>query len=217
LQADGEHQYDSNELTLHALKIALSVHPRKLSQKADLGRMPCTVDLSSRNLYNQRSVNGPFARRSMSTAFVLNGKSATLDADPKMPLLWAIREVAGLPGTKFGCGMALCGACTVHLDGKAIRSCVTPLSSVAGRNVTTIEGLASAPAKAMQAAWIKIQVPQCGYCQSGQIMSATALLETNSAPSDADIDSAMSGNICRCATYSRIRAAIHAAADSIKA
>ena len=152
----------------------------------------------------------------MSTSFVLNGQPAALDADPNMPLLWAIREVAALTGTKFGCGMALCGACTVHLDGKAVRSCVTPLSSVAGRNVTTIEGLATASAKAVQAAWIKLQVPQCGYCQSGQIMSASALLERNPAPTDADIDSAMSGNICRCATYSRIRAAIHAAADTIK-
>jgi isoquinoline 1-oxidoreductase alpha subunit len=134
-----------------------------------------------------------------------------------MPLLWAVREVAGLPGTKFGCGMAQCGACTVHLEGKAIRSCVTPLSAVAGKNITTIEGLQSKPAKAVQAAWVKLQVPQCGYCQSGQIMSAAALLETNSTPSDADIDSAMSGNICRCGTYNRIRAAIHAAADSIKA
>jgi isoquinoline 1-oxidoreductase alpha subunit len=153
----------------------------------------------------------------MSTSFDLNGKPATLDADPNMPLLWAVREVAGLPGTKFGCGMALCGACTVHLDGKAIRSCITPLSAVAGRKVTTIEGLASAPAKAVQAAWVELQVPQCGYCQSGQIMSATALLESNPAPTDADIDGAMSGNICRCGTYSRIRAAIHTAAGSIKA
>jgi isoquinoline 1-oxidoreductase subunit alpha len=153
----------------------------------------------------------------MSTSFELNGKAATLDTDPNMPLLWAVREVAGLPGTKFGCGMALCGACTVHLDGKAIRSCVTPLSAVAGRKVTTIEGLASAPAKAVQAAWVELQVPQCGYCQSGQIMSATALLESNPAPTDADIDGAMSGNICRCGTYSRIRAAIHTAAGSIKA
>jgi isoquinoline 1-oxidoreductase alpha subunit len=153
----------------------------------------------------------------MSTSFDLNGKSTTLDADPNMPLLWAVREVAGLPGTKFGCGMALCGACTVHLDGKAIRSCITPLSAVAGRKVTTIEGLASAPAKAVQAAWVELQVPQCGYCQSGQIMSATALLESNPAPTDADIDGAMSGNICRCGTYSRIRAAIHTAAGSIKA
>jgi isoquinoline 1-oxidoreductase alpha subunit len=153
----------------------------------------------------------------MSTSFVLNGKPTTLEADPNMPLLWAVREFAGLTGTKFGCGMALCGACTVHLDGKAIRSCVTPLSTVAGRKVTTIEGLASAPAKAVQSAWVQLQVPQCGYCQSGQIMSATALLETNRAPTDADIDSAMSGNICRCSTYSRIRAAIHSAAESIKA
>jgi isoquinoline 1-oxidoreductase subunit alpha len=153
----------------------------------------------------------------MSTTFVLNGKPATLDADPNMPLLWAVREVAGLHGTKFGCGMALCGACTVHLDGQAIRSCVTPLSSVAGRDVTTIEGLQSKQSKAVQAAWIEHQVPQCGYCQSGQVMSATALLEKNSAPTDADIDGAMSGNICRCATYPRIRAAIHTAAQSIKA
>jgi isoquinoline 1-oxidoreductase alpha subunit len=153
----------------------------------------------------------------MTTTFLLNGKTATLDADPNMPLLWAVREVAGLHGTKFGCGLALCGACTVHLDGKAIRSCVTPLSTVAGRQVTTIEGLQSKQAVAVQAAWINLQVPQCGYCQSGQIMSATALLETNPAPTDADIDSAMSGNICRCATYLRIRAAIHAAADTIKA
>jgi isoquinoline 1-oxidoreductase subunit alpha len=149
-------------------------------------------------------------------SFVLNGKSVTLDADSAMPLLWAIREVAGLPGTKFGCGMALCGACTVHLDGEATRSCVMPLSAVAGRQITTIEGLQSSAAKAVQAAWVKIQVPQCGYCQSGQVMSATALLEKNPAPTDADIDSAMSGNICRCATYARIRAAIHEAAQSAK-
>jgi isoquinoline 1-oxidoreductase alpha subunit len=153
----------------------------------------------------------------MSTSFVLNGAATTLDADPAMPLLWAIREVAGLPGTKFGCGMALCGACTVHLEGAPVRSCVTPLATVAGKRVTTIEGLESKPAKAVQAAWIQLQVPQCGYCQSGQIMSATALLEKNPAPTDADIDGAMSGNICRCATYTRIRAAIHVAAESIKA
>jgi len=150
----------------------------------------------------------------MSTTFVLNGQSATLDADPSMPLLWALREIAGLHGTKFGCGMALCGACTIHLDGLAVRSCVLPLSAVAGRQVTTIEGLQSKQAKAVQAAWVALQVPQCGYCQSGQIMSATALLEKNAAPTDADIDGAMSGNICRCATYSRIRAAIHNAAQA---
>jgi isoquinoline 1-oxidoreductase alpha subunit len=153
----------------------------------------------------------------MSTSFKLNGNAITLDADPTMPLLWAIREEAGLHGTKFGCGMALCGACTVHLDGHPIRSCVMPLSSVAGHEVTTIEGLQSAPAKAVQAAWISLQVPQCGYCQSGQVMAATALLESNPEPSDADIDGAMSGNVCRCCTYSRIRAAIHSAAGSMKA
>src|ERR1700691_866430 len=153
----------------------------------------------------------------MPTSFELNGASNTLDADLGMPLLWAIREVAGLHGTKFGCGMALCGACTVHVDGAAVRSCVMPLSTVAGKQVITIEGLQSKPAKAVQAAWIQLQVPQCGYCQSGQVMSATALLESNAAPTDADIDAAMSGNICRCATYSRIRAAIHAAAQSIRA
>ena len=144
----------------------------------------------------------------MSTTFFLNGQSTALDADPNMPLLWAIREVAGLHGTKFGCGMAMCGACTVHLDGQPIRSCVMTLSSVAGRHITTIEGLQSKQAKAVQAAWIDLQVPQCGYCQSGQIMAATALLEKNSAPSDADIDGAMSGNICRCGAYPNIVAAI---------
>jgi isoquinoline 1-oxidoreductase alpha subunit len=153
----------------------------------------------------------------MATSFILNGTDTTLDADPQMPLLWAVREVAGLHGTKFGCGMSLCGACTVHLDGQAIRSCVTPLSAVAGKHVTTIEGLQGNAANAVQAAWIKLQVPQCGYCQSGQVMSATALLVKNAKPTDADIDAAMSGNICRCATYSRIRAAIHTAAHSLKA
>jgi isoquinoline 1-oxidoreductase subunit alpha len=153
----------------------------------------------------------------MSITFVLNGKSTAMDVDPTMPLLWVLREAAGLHGTKFGCGMALCGACTVHLDGQAIRSCVMPLSAVAGHEITTIEGLQSKQAKAVQAAWISLQVPQCGYCQSGQVMSATALLEKIPTPTDADIDGAMSGNICRCATYSRIRAAIHTAAQSIKA
>ncbi len=153
----------------------------------------------------------------MPTTFTLNGKATTLDADPDMPLLWAVREVAGLPGTKFGCGIAMCGACTVHLDGVAVRSCVLPLASAANRRVTTIEGLEGGPGRAVQAAWIKLQVPQCGYCQSGQIMSATALLSKSPAPTDADIDAAMSGNICRCATYSRIRAAIHEAALSLRA
>ena len=152
----------------------------------------------------------------MSTTFNLNGASTTLDADPTMPLLWALREIAGLTGTKFGCGMALCGACTVHIDGVAVRSCVMPLAAVTGKHVTTIEGLQSRPAKAVQEAWIQLQVPQCGYCQSGQIMSATALLEKNATPTDAEIDAAMKGNICRCAAYSRIRAAIHSAAHAIK-
>jgi isoquinoline 1-oxidoreductase subunit alpha len=147
----------------------------------------------------------------MPTTFTLNDAVTTLNEDADMPLLWALRESAGLRGTKFGCGIAMCGACTVHLDGKPIRSCVTPLGTVAGRKVTTIEGLKSKEAKAIQAAWVELQVPQCGYCQSGQIMSATALLEGNPRPSDAEIDGAMSGNICRCATYMRIRAAIHAA------
>ncbi len=126
----------------------------------------------------------------MPTSLVLNGKNVTLDVDPNMPLLWAIRESAGLHGTKFGCGMAQCGACTVQLDGTAVRSCVLPVSAVAGKRVTTIEGIQSKPGKAVQDAWVKLQVPQCGYCQSGQIMSATALLEQNASPSDADIDAA---------------------------
>ncbi|HBP5568463.1 (2Fe-2S)-binding protein [Pseudomonas paraeruginosa] len=153
----------------------------------------------------------------MPTSLVLNGKDITLDVDPNMPLLWAIRESAGLHGTKFGCGMAQCGACTVHLEGTAVRSCVLPVSAVAGKRVTTIEGIRSKPGKAVQDAWVKLQVPQCGYCQSGQIMSATALLEQNTSPSDAEIDAAMNGNICRCAAYARIRAAIHEAADTLKA
>jgi len=152
----------------------------------------------------------------MPTTFLLNEKTTTLDAEPDMPLLWAIRESARLTGTKFGCGIAMCGACTVHLDGQPVRSCVTTLASVAGRKITTIEGLQSPAGKALQAAWIELQVPQCGYCQSGQIMSAAALLENNPAPSDAEINSAMSGNICRCATYPRIRAAIHRASQSAK-
>lgn len=151
----------------------------------------------------------------MPTSFVLNGKSVTLDADPSMPVLWAIREHAGLTGTKFGCGMAQCGACTVHLEGQAVRSCVLPLAGIAGKHITTIEGLQSKPAQAVQAAWVKLQVPQCGYCQSGQIMSASALLAQSKDPSDADIDAAMGGNVCRCATYVRIRAAIHQAAKAL--
>ena len=152
----------------------------------------------------------------MAVTFTLNGKPTTLDVDPNMPLLWAIREVAGLTGTKFGCGMALCGACTVHIEGQATRSCVTPLSAVAGQNVVTIEGLSSKAARAVQAAWRKLDVVQCGYCQSGQIMSASALLASKPHPTDSEIDAAMSGNICRCGTYVRIREAIKQAAKSIE-
>jgi isoquinoline 1-oxidoreductase alpha subunit len=152
----------------------------------------------------------------MAINLILNGSPVSLDVEPDTPLLWAIRESAGLHGTKFGCGMALCGACTVHVDGKPIRSCVTPVANVQGKEVRTIEGLQSKPSRAVQNAWVELQVPQCGYCQSGQIMSATALLERNQAPTDSDIDAAMSGNICRCATYQRIRAAIHRAAEQLK-
>ena len=153
----------------------------------------------------------------MKTSFFLNGKKISLDVDPQMPLLWAIRESAGLTGTKYGCGMAQCGACTVHLDGKPVRSCVVPVSAIEGHSVTTIEGATNRVAKAVQAAWQRLDVVQCGYCQSGQIMSAIALLHEKRKPTDADIDSAMSGNICRCATYQRIRAGIHEAARSLEA
>ena len=148
----------------------------------------------------------------MSIELTLNGKTITLDADPQMPLLWAIRDLAGLTGTKFGCGKALCGACTVHVNGNAVRSCVLPISAAAGASVTTIEGLSEDGNHPVQLAWREFNVPQCGYCQSGQIMSAAALLQSNPKPTDADIDSAMSGNICRCGTYTRIRKAIHRAA-----
>lgn len=150
------------------------------------------------------------------TTLDINGKSVDLDVDPQMPLLWAIRDHVALTGTKFGCGMALCGACTVHIDGTATRSCVTPIAAVVGKKITTIEGLVESPiGRAVQEAWVAENVPQCGYCQSGQIMSATALLATNKNPSDADINSAMTGNICRCGTYLRIRAAIRRAATSL--
>ena len=143
----------------------------------------------------------------------INGKVEKVDAPADMPLLWALRDVVGLTGTKFGCGMALCGACTVHLDGVAVRSCQTPLSAAEGKKITTIEGVAASPVgKAVQNAWLSIGVPQCGYCQAGQIMTATALLQKNPKPSDGDIDTSMAGNICRCGTYQRIRAAIKAAA-----
>jgi len=143
----------------------------------------------------------------------INGKTVTLDVPPETPLLWALRDELDLTGTKFGCGMALCGACTVHLDGNPVRSCGTPLSAAIGKKITTIEGIGASDAgKKVQAAWAALDVPQCGYCQSGQIMSAAALLAANPKPSDADIDGAMAGNICRCGTYPRIRAAIHKAA-----
>jgi isoquinoline 1-oxidoreductase alpha subunit len=147
----------------------------------------------------------------------INGQAQELDVDPSTPLLWAIRETAGLTGTKFGCGIAQCGACTVHLNGAPIRSCVTPVQAAAGQQITTIEGVGSGESglHAVQQAWIDEQVPQCGYCQSGQIMAAVALLESNPMPSDADIDSAMSGNICRCGTYPRIRRGIKRAATTL--
>ncbi|MCW5573697.1 MAG: (2Fe-2S)-binding protein [Steroidobacteraceae bacterium] len=143
----------------------------------------------------------------------INGKRHELDADPAMPLLWALRDLAGLTGTKFGCGKALCGACTVHLDGAPIRACITPLAAVSGRRITTIEGLSADGDHPVQRAWVELDVVQCGYCQSGQIMSAAALLASVPKPTDADIDAAMSGNLCRCGTYQRIRAAIKLAAE----
>jgi aerobic-type carbon monoxide dehydrogenase small subunit (CoxS/CutS family) len=149
----------------------------------------------------------------MPVTFTLNGKPQTVDVSPQMPLLWVLRDSLGMTGTKFGCGMALCGCCTVHLNGQPIRSCVTPISTVAGKSVTTIEGLSSDNSHPVQRAWLEVDVPQCGYCQSGQIMSAAVLLAENSAPTDKDIDEAMSGNICRCGTYPRIRRAIHRAAE----
>jgi len=149
----------------------------------------------------------------MSISFMLNNRKVTLDVEPDIPLLWAIREAAGLTGTKYGCGMALCGACTVHLDGRAIRSCVTPVRFVADKPITTIEGVSGPTAEAVLQSWEKLDVPQCGYCQPGQIMSAIALLEQIPVPTDDQIDTAMSGNICRCGTYVRIRAAIHDAAS----
>lgn len=150
------------------------------------------------------------------TTLNINGELVRVDADPSTPVLWALRDVLGMTGTKFGCGVAACGACTVHVNGQPTRSCVTPISAVVGQKITTIEGVGSSPVgKAVQAAWIAHDVAQCGYCQSGQIMSATGLLETNKKPSDADIESAMAGNLCRCGTYQRIRAAIHDAAKSL--
>jgi len=152
----------------------------------------------------------------MSVNFTLNGKGVTANAEPDTPLLWVVRDEMGLTGTKFGCGQALCGACTVQLDGQAIRSCQTPVSAVAGKKVTTIESLSTNNTHPLQVAWIKHDVPQCGYCQSGQLMSAAALLAKNKNPTDVDIDQAMSGNICRCGTYPRIRTAIKDAAAMMR-
>src|SRR5437879_12384830 len=151
------------------------------------------------------------------TSLTVNQKKYELDVDPTTPLLWVLREQLQLTGTKFGCGMALCGACTVHIDGQAPRSGGTPVGTAQGRQITTIEGLSTPAGHAVQQAWIALNVPQCGYCQSGQLMSAAALLASNPHPNDADIDSAMAGNICRCATYVRIRGAIHQAAETLSA
>jgi len=149
----------------------------------------------------------------MAFSIIVNGKTNSVYVDSDTPLLWVLRDVLGMTGTKFGCGMALCGACTVHLDGKPVRSCITPISTVAGKRITTIEAIGTTPAgKKIQQAWIELEVPQCGYCQSGQIMSATALLAAKPNPTDSDIDAAMSGNICRCGTYVRIREGIKHAA-----
>jgi isoquinoline 1-oxidoreductase subunit alpha len=152
----------------------------------------------------------------MTINLTVNEQSYELSIDPQMPLLWALRDYLKLTGTKFGCGMSLCGACTVHVDGRPTRSCVTPVAAVEGKRITTIEGLATPQGKAVQDAWIRLDVPQCGYCQSGQIMSAAALLAGNPRPTDGDIDVAMAGNLCRCATYVRIRSAIHEAAGSLE-
>jgi isoquinoline 1-oxidoreductase alpha subunit len=151
----------------------------------------------------------------MTVSFTLNGSAVEHDGDPAMPLLWYVREHEGLTGSKFGCGVAMCGACTMHVDGTPMRTCITPVSAVTGKSVTTIEGLSSRAANAVQQSWRELDVVQCGYCQSGQIMSATALLETNPNPTDEQIDAAMQGNLCRCATYHRIRAAIHLAATRL--
>ncbi|MDR3396687.1 MAG: (2Fe-2S)-binding protein [Pandoraea sp.] len=149
-------------------------------------------------------------------SFQLNGRPVQVDVDPATPLLWTLRDALNMTGTKFGCGMALCGACTVHIDGAPTRSCITPISTVAGKKVTTIENVGADPVgRAVQDAWVKHDVPQCGYCQSGQIMSAAALLRENKQPNDEQIDAAMAGNICRCGTYARIRAAIKDAAASL--
>jgi len=145
--------------------------------------------------------------------FILNGKNTTVEVDPEKPLLWVLREDLGLTGTKYGCGMAICGCCIVHLEGDAIRSCVTPVARAEGKRITTVEGLSNDLSHPVQRAWMELQVPQCGYCQSGQMMSAACLLSLNSKPTDSEIADAMSGNLCRCGTYKRVRQAIHRAAE----
>ena len=147
----------------------------------------------------------------------VNGRNRTVDVEPEMPLLWVLRDELGMTGTKFGCGMAQCGACTVHLDGQPVRSCQTAISDVGAAKITTIEGISGKVAETVQTVWANLDVPQCGYCQSGQIMSAVALLDDNKKPNDSDIDNAMTGNLCRCATYARIRSAIHEAARRLEA
>lgn len=171
--------------------------------------VPSSIRTSHGNLYSILcGVHGM-----QTTRLSVNGKSVEMNVDPQTPLLWILREQLGLTGTKFGCGMALCGACTVHVDGNAVRSCVTPIAAVANKHVTTIEGLSTDRSHPVQRAWLEVQVPQCGYCQPGQMMSAAALLAVNPNPSDADIDNAMDGNLCRCGTYARIRKAVHVAAE----
>src|SRR5882762_429939 len=167
--------------------------------------------------FSGKSIPWSYSGEVLMVSLIVNGKPRKVDAAPDTPLLWVLRDSLHLTGTKFGCGIALCGACTVHLDGQPVRSCSTPVSAAAGKKVTTVEAIGATPAgKAVQAAWIRHDVPQCGYCQSGQIMSASALLAKNRAPTDADIDEAMSGNVCRCGTYNQIRAAIKDAAANVK-
>jgi len=173
--------------------------------------------LSRGRIMNARTLNPAVVdRRVLMVSVTINGEKRELDVDPSTPLLWVLRDTLGLTGTKYGCGIALCGSCTVHVNGEARRSCVTPLSAVAGQNVTTIEGLSRDSSHPVQRAWIALDVPQCGYCQSGQIMQAAALLAKNPKPTDADINLAMNGNLCRCGTYNRIRRAIHLAAGQGK-
>ena len=152
----------------------------------------------------------------MAIELEVNGRGVTIEGDPAMPLLWALRETLQLTGTKYGCGAAQCGACTVHVDGRAVRSCVLPVSAAAGKRITTIEGLGGPPVEALKAAWIEVDVPQCGWCQTGQIMSAAVLLRETTQPTDEDIDACMAGNVCRCGTYQRIRKAIHRAAGALR-